>query len=130
MLRLKPFLLFFLSVFMSASLAAHAGGIPWPPLPKKCFVRGRPATQADVKKGCAVFVAMANGKIVGKPLNIAIPQYAYEIDKETHTKTPVIVIQAEEGLGIKMAGVILVGTHRRLVDLLSSLQLLGTNKPQ
>lgn len=74
-------------------------------------------------------MATANGKEVGRALNIAIPQYAYEIDKETGTKTPVIVIQAEEGMGIRMAGYFIVGSDRKVVDLLSTLQLLGTKKP-
>ena len=129
-LRQKSFQLFLPLFFMLLPLHARAGNIPWPALPKTCFVKGRPATRADVKRGCAAFVAMANGKPVGKPLDIAIPQYAYEIDKEAHAKTPVVVIQAEQGLGIKMAGVTLVGSHRRLVELMSSLQLLGTNKPE
>lgn len=113
-----------------AGSPVDAGQIDWPDLPTTCFVKGRPATPADVKKGCAAFVATANGKDVGKPLNIAIPQYAYQIDKETHTRTPVILIQAEEGLGIKMAGYTIVGSDKRVVDLLSSLELLGSKKPK
>ncbi len=112
------------------SAAALAGDIAWPNLSDTCFVKGRPANADDVKDHCAVFVAMSEGKSVGKPLHVAIPQYAYHVDKKTGEKTPVILIQAEDAMGMKMAGFIVVGPNNMMVDLMDSLQLLGTKKPR
>lgn len=114
---------------LTVSMAAQAGGDAWPVLPQTCFVSGRPATVADVKAGCAVFVATSNGRPVGKPLDIEIPQYAIHTDRKTGNKTRVIVIQAEEAEGMKVVGYEIVGTRRKVVDVLASLVLLGSEKP-
>jgi hypothetical protein len=114
---------------LTLSMAAQAGSDAWPDLPQTCFVSGRPATVADVKAGCAVFVATSNGKPVGKPLDIEIPQYAMHTDKKTGKKTRVIVIQAEEAQGMKLVGYRIAGSRRKVVDVLDSLQLLGADKP-
>ncbi len=115
---------------LTVCMAAQAGGDAWPDLPRACFVSGRPATVADVKAGCAVFVATSNGKPVGKPLDIEIPQYAIHTDRKTGKKSRVIVIQAEEAEGMKVVGYKIVGTRRKVVDMLDSLVLLGAEKPR
>ncbi len=112
------------------SVGAFAADAGWPDLPKTCFVKGRPSTAADVKAGCAVFVAATpEGKVIGKPLNVEIPQYAIVTDTETGKKTHVILIQAEEAKGIKLAGYKIAGTDAMVADLLDSLKLLGQKKP-
>lgn len=116
----------FLSLLSGAALA---GGQAWPDLPRTCYVSGRAATVADVKAGCAVFVASSNGKLIGKPLNIEIPQYAIHVDKKTGKKTRVIVIQAETAQGLKLVGYKDVGSRKRVVDSLGSLRLLGSKRP-
>ena len=69
----------------------------------------------------------AYGVPFGKPLDIVIPQYAYLI-KKGQQKTPVIVVQAEEGKGIKIFGIRdLDGKTATARD--SELQLLGTHPP-
>lgn len=111
------------------STAAMAAGQAWPALANVCYVSGRAAKVADVKAGCAVFVASSNGKPIGKPLDIEIPQYAIHTDKKTGKQTRVIVIQAEEAQGMKLVGFRIVGSKRKVVDVLGSLKLLGGETP-
>lgn len=88
----------FLTTFSAGASAQDS----WPPLPDKGFVVGRPATLEDIKAGNAVFVASEDGRSIGKPLDIIIPQYAYL--KSEGLKIPVILVQAEEAKGMKMVG--------------------------
>jgi hypothetical protein len=104
--------------------------IDWPPLPQTCFVKGRPATEDDAKKGCAAFVIKAQGKRAGIPLNIDIPQYAIHIEDGSGKETPVVVIQAEENSGIQAVGYKVVGSSAVGASLLRELRLLGTKKPK
>ena len=100
----------------------------WPELPKKGFVSGRPATPDDIDTGNAVFVLEAAGKVIGKPLDITIPQYAYHVDKKTGKRTPGIIIQAEQAQGNKIVGMrTLSGTE--IAGLLREYELLGTEQP-
>ena len=46
----------------------------WPPLPSDAFA-GRPATRDDLEAGTAYFVLEG-----GRPIDTAIPQYAYAFD--------------------------------------------------
>jgi len=99
----------------------------WPPLPATGFISGRAATDRDVAEGNAVFALRAYGVPFGKPLDIVIPQYAYLI-KKGQQKTPVIVVQAEEGKGIKIFGIRdLDGKTATAKE--SELQLLGAHPP-
>lgn len=110
--------------------AALAGDIEWPDLPQTCYVKGRAGDASDVREHCAAFVATSkDGKAIGKPLKIVVPQYAYHIDPKTKKKTPVIVLQAENAMGIPIVGFEIVGGGM-MVDTLNSLQLLGTKKPK
>ena len=105
----------------------QSSGPNWPPLPTTGFVSGRAATDRDVTEGNAVFALRAYGVPFGKPLDIVIPQYAYLI-KNGQQKTPVIVVQAEEGKGIKIFGIRdLDGKAATAKE--SELQLLGTHPP-
>jgi len=73
----------------------------WPPLPTHGFIKGRAAQPADVAKGNALFVLDVDGKRIGKPIRMAIPQYACV----RKSRTPVIVVQAEVGpKGLKLVG--------------------------
>ena len=107
-----------------------ANPVVWPDLPKDGFVKGRPATQEDAKLGNAAFAIEVGGKVAGKPLDIEIPQYAIHVEDKTGKETPVIIIQAEEGNGIKAIGYKVVGTSEIGVCLLRELRLLGTTKPR
>ncbi|MFO1160027.1 MAG: hypothetical protein U1E60_14390 [Reyranellaceae bacterium] len=75
----------------------------WPPLPTKGFISGRPAQVQDVKDGNAVFVAKVGDAVIGKPLAIVIPQFAFWTDSNGK-KVPVVIIQAEEANGIHIFG--------------------------
>jgi hypothetical protein len=125
-----------ISAGLAQGLAEGAGQGPapegpapaaWPPLPATGFVVGRAATDKDVADGNAVFALRAYGVPFGKPLDIVIPQYAYLI-KKGQQPLPVIVVQAEEGKGMKIFGVRdmngKTATARE-----SELQLLGTHPP-
>jgi hypothetical protein len=110
----------------------------WPPLPKQGFISGRVATTADVAAGNAVFSASVGGGAVGKstPLRIKIPQYAYY--KESGTKIPVIVLQAERVDIRKDGGEVVQTTSvgalkpdgEKIIGLLTSFELLGPVPPR
>lgn len=112
-----------------ASLEGNAAEIHWPDLPRECFVSARPATVADIKKGCATFMIGNTDTSAGTPLNIEIPQYAWHVDQKSGKKTPVILIQAEESSGIKAVGYKELDSHSLGAALLSEMILLGSNKP-
>jgi hypothetical protein len=114
-----------IAALMAATAAANAQEA-WPPLPKEGFIAGRTATRADVAAGKAVFAPEAGGASVGKPLAVAIPQYAYY--KEGGKRTPVIVVQAEEVQGMKMVGARLAN-GKAVVGLLQNFDLLGKVPP-
>ncbi|HXX49699.1 MAG TPA: hypothetical protein VEI98_00210 [Xanthobacteraceae bacterium] len=126
-LRLAGLMLF---AAISAGLAqalAQGPGQSWPPLPTTGFISGRAATDRDVAEGNAVFALRAYGIPFGKPLDVVIPQYAYLI-KRGEPSLPVIVVQAEEGKGIKIFGYRdLNGKAATARE--SELKLLGTHPP-
>jgi hypothetical protein len=99
----------------------------WPALPSKGFIFGRPATQQDVADGNAVFSAEKDGKVIGTPLSIQIPQYAFWDDGKGH-KIPVIVVQAELANGFEMAG-LRNAKGEDLACTLPELTLLGQTHP-
>jgi hypothetical protein len=107
--------------------ADQNAGQTWPPLPTTGFVSGRAATDKDVADGNAVFVLRAYGVAFGKPLDVVIPQYAYLI-RNGQQKLPVIVVQAEDGKGIKIFG-IRDFDGKTATAKQSELQLLGTHPP-
>ena len=76
--------------------SAQGAVTEWPPLPKSGFVAGRLATEADLKRGDAVFLSLIDGKPSGSPARIPIPQYAQLIE-ENGQRRPVVVVQAEIG---------------------------------
>ena len=109
-----------------ASTSGSAQSTSWPPLPKQGFITGRAATQADVAAGNAIFAAGAGETIVGTPLQISIPQYAYH--NEAGKKVPVVIVQAEEVRGKRIVGAREFG-GQELAGLLEEFELLGTSLP-
>jgi hypothetical protein len=81
---------------------------------------GRPATQADVAAGRAVF-STSGGE--SRPIDLGLPRCALHSDQATGKKTPVIIIQAEEAKGLKIVGYRLLGGGYGAC-LLSELELL------
>jgi len=110
-----------------ATGGGQSAGQSWPALPTTGFVSGRAATDKDVADGNAVFALRAYGIAFGKPLDIVIPQYAYLI-RNGQQKMPVIVVQAEDGKGIKIFG-IRDFDGKTATAKESELQLLGTHPP-
>jgi hypothetical protein len=98
----------------------------WPPLPAKGFISGRPATDEDVANGNAIFVLKAHGVYFGKPVDMAIPQFAYL--KRGGKTVPVIIIQAEQERSIKIFGVRGLDGDASVAKE-PELQLLGTKPP-
>jgi hypothetical protein len=98
---------------------------PWPPLPTTGFLAGRAATKQDVRDGNAAFVAETEGKGVGVPLTIQIPQYALHVDVDSGAETRVILIQAEHAGGIDMVGYRILATGGDGVGTLPEFKLLG-----
>jgi hypothetical protein len=107
-----------------AAGTAAAADLDWPVLPAQGFISGRPASQADVNNGGAIFVASMGDKIIGKPIGMQIPQYARLKD----TGARAIVVQAEEANGMKLFGVRTLD-GKEMVTTDSDLELLGTQKP-
>src|SRR6516225_8025134 len=106
--------------------ASAAAATEWPPLPSSGgFVTGRPAQKEDVAKGNAIFSAVVNGVVVGKPLPIKIPQYA--LLRDGHK--PAILVQAEVANGMKVYGVRGLDGKQQVVTE-SDIELLGTQKPR
>jgi hypothetical protein len=99
----------------------------WAALPTSGFIAGRPATDKDVADGNAVFVLRAYGVPFGKPLDVTIPQYAY-LTKRGQQPVPVIVVQAEQGKGIKIFGV-RDRSGKAATARESEVRLLGANPP-
>jgi hypothetical protein len=94
----------------------------WPPLPTE-YVSGRPATQADVAAGRALFAAQVENGPPAQPSLVSVPQYAYCEDKGRRFRA--IVVQAEVTQGMELLGVRNVDAGGGLVTLASSCQLLG-----
>ena len=65
----------------------------WPPLPDSGFISGRAATEGDVHAGNAVFVLRSDGRLVGEPLPLTIPQYVIHVSDGD--RWPAILVQAE-----------------------------------
>lgn len=119
-----------MAVFLSIlgfSGSGAAESVVWPPLPKHEFTVGRAATKADVEAGRAVFVAAKGDVVIGKPIAMEIPQYAWH--KEGKKKTPVVIIQAEEANGQKIVGA-LQSNGQFLAGTLAEFELLGRNPPR
>ena len=112
----------------TAQSSAQSGAAQsWPALPTSGFISSRPATAKDVADGNAVFVLRAYGVPFGKPLDVTIPQYAY-LTKRGQQPVPVIVVQAEQGKGIKIFGV-RDRSGKAATARESEVRLLGTNPP-
>lgn len=104
-------------------------GRTWPPLPKTGFIRGRAAGVADQEAGNAVFVAQVGDQVVGQPIDILIPQYAFHVDATTRARTPVIVLQAERAQGLDVVGYLIIATGDHAIGKLQELELLGSRPP-
>ncbi|TXH87569.1 MAG: hypothetical protein E6Q78_14030 [Rhodoferax sp.] len=123
---MNRFIALCLSIFgITGAVAAES--VAWSPLPKDGFISGRAASKADVEAGRAVFVAAKGDVIIGKPIAMQIPQYAWH--KEGNRKTPVVVIQAEEASGQKIIGARL-SDGQYLAGTLAEFELLGMNTPK
>ena len=96
--HMKRFVIF---VFWLLGSSAMAQQIEWPPLPKDGFLTGRTAVQADVRAGDAVFATEKSMSKV-QMSEILIPQYAWHVSGES--RTPMIVLQAENTNGYKVIG--------------------------
>lgn len=128
-----------LRILTAVILTAFAGGCgggpssesqivsmtPWPSLPETGFIAGRPATQSDMDAGDAVFVAKAGEQLIGRALNIDVPQFAIFVDAENHERTRVIIIQAEQAGHVVLVGYREVDTGTTGVATLPEFELLG-----
>ena len=96
----------------------------WPKLPASGFIKGRPATEQDVREGNAIFYLKVHGAEPGIAVQVPIPQFAYWTN-ETGEKIPVVVIQAEESDGDILYGFRdAEGTDH--IGTRSDLELIGT----
>ena len=99
----------------------------WPALPATDFTKGRAATRDDVDEGRAVFVGEANNIMIGSPIDITIPQYAY-LNRDGK-KQAVIVIQAEQVQNEKIIGAKLLN-GQDIAGFMQDFELLGNQIPK
>lgn len=101
----------------------------WPKLSDYRAIQGRVATEKDVEEGLAAFTLKLDGKYVGIPMNILLPQYAIHIDNETKEKIQCIVIQAEINELDEFIGCVRIKDNTHLVGMKNEFIFLGTEKP-
>lgn len=102
----------------------------WPDLSTIQYVSNRPATEADINDGAAVFLLQSEGVNIGTPISIDIPQYAIHTDLETGEKSNVVVIQAEEADGRQVIGAIIISSNGFMAGLVNEFELLGQSIPE
>ena len=112
---------------MTSILCLTALAETWPPLPTEDFTKGRAATRDDVDEGRAVFVGEVNGMMIGVPIDITIPQYAY-LNRDGK-KLVVIVIQAEQVQNDKIIGAKLLN-GQDIAGFMQDFELLGNHQPK
>lgn len=117
---IQKFILIVTSLVCLSALAES-----WPALPAADFTKGRAATRDDVDEGRAVFVGEVNGMIIGVPIDITIPQYAYLI--RDGKKQAVIVIQAEQIQNDKIIGAKLLN-GQDIAGFMQDFELLGNQQ--
>ena len=103
--------------------------IVWPDLPQSGFLVGRSATTEDLDNGTAVFTLKTNGKYVGHPVNVEIPQYAIHTDEETGSRTPVVIVQVETNGEVTAVGYRDVRDWSDGIGLFHEFDFLGKNRP-
>jgi hypothetical protein len=118
---------FFPIVLSFFGATASAQQIAWPSLPTTGYVKGKAATKDDVAAGKAVFVAARGEVVIGKPIPIQVPQYAWST--ADGKKEPAIIIQAEEAGGQKLIGARLL-SGGLVAGLIIDFELLGTKAPK
>jgi hypothetical protein len=97
--------------------------VDWPDLSSIAVVAGRSASNADVEAGTTVFELRSEGRLVGEPLAVTVPQYVYHV--KDGERIPAVLIPAERTANVEVAGIrYLDGTYGAC--LLSELELLGT----
>ena len=115
-------------VFITTSLIClTALAESWPALPAADFTKGRAATRDDVDEGRAVFVGEVNNIMVGSPIDITIPQYAY-LNRDGK-KQAVIVIQAEQVQNEKIIGAKMLN-GQDTAGFMQDFELLGNQIPK
>lgn len=82
------------ALFAVVGASVSAADVAWPVLPSSGFITGRVATEADVKRGDAVFLTQTDGKPDAEPSPIQVPQYAYLLEANGNRR-PVVVVQAQ-----------------------------------
>ena len=103
--------------------------VVWPELSEFQFTSGRQATEDDINSGAAVFMLEVDGKNIGRPIDILIPQYAIHIDQETGERSKVVIIQAEESDVLEAIGAINIATNEYVAALRFEFEFLGQEPP-
>jgi hypothetical protein len=124
----------FAATFMGCTKHAETRMSPspihWPSLADYPSISGRAATTNDVAANRAVFVLESNGQVIGHPLDIKIPQYAFHIDEQTQKRTPCIIIQAEEARGQQIIGGRMLPDGSAMAALYREFEFLGDTPPK
>lgn len=112
-----------LLLLLPITLFAQEAG--WPDLSTFKSVSGRVAKEKDIADHSAVFVMKSEGKYIGTPISITLPQYAIYTDAETNKKYKVVIVQAEAAKGMNVYGAIDIHSGKGVVSLDTDFKLLG-----
>lgn len=119
-----------ISILLISAFTQGEERVAWPDLSTIKYVSQRPATEADINDGAAVFLLRSEGVNIGTPMNLDVPQYAIHTDGENGEISHVVVIQAEEANGQQVIGALVVGSNEFMAGLASEFKLLGQSKPE
>jgi len=120
-------LVLFLALFPLVALAQNQSACP--SLAAVDHVSGRLATEADIDAGAAIFMLQVDGKRIGTPMDLDVPQYAIHNDSLSGQKMSVIVVQAEETGDQKVIGALGCASNEFSIGLIGDFELLGTSRP-
>lgn len=102
----------------------------WPNLTDFIATSGRLATKEDTQANQAAFLLHnADGERIGLPVDLLLPQFAFYLDHETHSRERCVMLQAEEADGKVYFGGWLIDEQSQVVGFDSDFELLGSETP-
>ena len=94
-------------------------------------MQGRGATDQDVRRGDAAVALEQDGRFVGIPEPITIPQYAWSYERELGGWRPAVIVQAERipGGSVYFGVRRMSGTRGGSIAIAEHIVLLGSTRP-
>jgi hypothetical protein len=102
----------------------------WPRLTNFSSTSGRLATKEDTNANRASFLLQDEaGNRIGSPVEMILPQFAYQVDHESGSRERCVLFQAEAADGKVYFGGWLIDQNIQVVGFASDFELLGTSPP-